>query len=66
MPTPAELREASRLTRLAAAEESDLHLKRRLVSHALALVQVAEQMERERRGTGDIGVANGVSGIGHT
>jgi hypothetical protein len=47
MPTTAELREASRLARLAAAEESVPQLKRRLANHALALAQLAERMERE-------------------
>ncbi len=47
MPTPAELREASQLTRLAAAREPELHLKRRLASHALALALLAEKMERD-------------------
>ena len=65
MPTPVELREASRLTRLAAVKESDPHLKRRLASHALALAQLAEQMERAVRGAEDIGVVNVMSGIGH-
>jgi len=46
MPTRAELCEASRLARLAALNESNSHLKRRLASHALALAQLAEKMER--------------------
>jgi len=47
MPTPAELREASRLTLLAVAEESVPQLKARLASHTFALAQLAERMERE-------------------
>jgi hypothetical protein len=47
MPTPAKLRELCRLTLLAAAEESVPQLKRRLASHAFALAQLAERMERE-------------------
>jgi hypothetical protein len=46
MPTPAELREASRQARLAVAKEPDPHLKRRLANHAFALAQLAEKMER--------------------
>jgi hypothetical protein len=47
MPTPAELRETSRLTRLAAVQEAEPHLKRRLANHTFALAQLAEKIERE-------------------
>lgn len=47
MSTPAELRDASRLAREAARAESAPHLRRRLASHALALAQLAEKIERE-------------------
>jgi hypothetical protein len=47
MPTPAELREGSRLTSRAAEEESTPHLKRLLACHASALAQLAERIERE-------------------
>ena len=54
MPTPAELREASRLTRFTAEEESDQHLKRRPGKPRIGLGSGRRQMERERRGTGDL------------
>ena len=47
MPTTANLREESRLCRQAAQEESDPHVKRLWSSHALALAQRAEKIERE-------------------
>jgi hypothetical protein len=47
MPTPAELREESRLCRQAAEEESDPHRKQLWASHALELAQLAEKVERE-------------------
>lgn len=47
MPTTAELREAARMTRRAAEDESDPHLKQRLAGHAFALAQLAEKIERE-------------------
>ena len=46
MPTPAELRENARLYRQSALEEPEPELKIRLASHALALAQLAEAMER--------------------
>ena len=46
MLTPAELRERSRLYREASAKESEPEFKRRLASHALALAQLAERVER--------------------
>jgi hypothetical protein len=45
--TLAMLREESRLYRQAAAEESTPEIKHRLVSHAFALVLLAERIERE-------------------
>jgi hypothetical protein len=47
MPSPSELRETSRLYSWVAQQESDLHLKRRLASHAFYLAQLAEKIERE-------------------
>ena len=47
-PTPAELRERSRLYREIAEKEITLPIKRRLAHHALALAQFAEKIERER------------------
>ena len=46
MPIPAELREQSRLYRQAAETETTLEIKRRLARHALALVELAEKIER--------------------
>lgn len=46
MLTPAELREQSRLYREASAKESVPEFKRRFASHALALAQLAERIER--------------------
>lgn len=47
MPRVAEMREESRLYRRAAKQEATWHLSRRLASHALALAQLAERIERE-------------------
>ena len=47
MPTPAELREQSRLYRKATDKEITLAIKRRLASHALALAELAEKIERD-------------------
>jgi hypothetical protein len=47
MLTPAELRDQSRMYREAAAKEVVPEFKRRLASHALALAQLAEKMDRE-------------------
>lgn len=44
---PAKLRELSRLYRHAAEQEPTLEIKRRLASHALALAELAEKVERE-------------------
>jgi hypothetical protein len=52
MMTPTELRDEARLYRQAAAEESEPHLKRRLASHALALAQLAEMIERDEAAFG--------------
>jgi hypothetical protein len=49
MPIPAELREQSRLYRRAAEIETAIAIKRRLTSHALALAQLAEKIERQER-----------------
>jgi hypothetical protein len=45
--TPAELREQSRLSRQAALDETTREIKLRLASHALALAQLAERIERQ-------------------
>ena len=50
MPTPAELRERSGLAQQAAEREAAPHLKRLLASHAFALAQLAEKIEREEAG----------------
>lgn len=47
MPKPAELREESRLYRQVARKEATPHLKQMLASHALALAELAERMERK-------------------
>jgi hypothetical protein len=47
MPTPAELREASRRARALAQGETSPDLKRLMVSHSLALACLAEKIERE-------------------
>jgi hypothetical protein len=47
MMTPTELREEARRYRQASAEETEPHLKRHLASHALALAQLAEMIERD-------------------
>ena len=49
--TPADLRELSRLYRDASEKETTLEIKRRLASHALALAQLAEKIERARPST---------------
>jgi len=46
MLTPAELRHNSRVFRHSAMSEDNPHLKLRLASHALALAQLAEAIER--------------------
>lgn len=48
MPTPAELRDASRLARQAARAAPTQQLKRQMASEALALAQLAEKIEREK------------------
>lgn len=50
MPNPEQLREEARLYRMAAVKETEPHLKRRLASHALALAQMAEKIERKESG----------------
>jgi hypothetical protein len=45
--TPAELRERSQLYRQAAERETTPEIKRRLASHALALAELAERIERD-------------------
>jgi hypothetical protein len=47
MPTPEELQGASQLYRKAAIEETSLHLKTLLDSHALALELLADKIEHE-------------------
>jgi hypothetical protein len=47
MPTPRELREQSHLFLKTAEKEPTLVIKRKLASHALALAQLAEKIERE-------------------
>jgi hypothetical protein len=49
MPTPAQLREASRLYCQTAENEATPEIRRRLVCHALALSQLAEVIERRER-----------------
>ena len=49
MATPAELREQARLYRLAVEDESTPAIKVRLASHAFALAQLAEAIERRAR-----------------
>jgi hypothetical protein len=44
--TPAQLREDSRSARQIGATETDPHLKRLWASYALALSELAEQIER--------------------
>ncbi len=51
MPTPAELRDASRLARQAARAASTPGLKRQMANEALALAQLAEKIEREAAAT---------------
>ena len=46
--TPSDLREMSRLFRRMASEENTPVLKRFLARHALALVQLAEKIERAK------------------
>lgn len=46
MLTPAELRELSRSYRKTAETTANPHFKRYLASHALALAQLAENIER--------------------
>lgn len=46
MSTPAQWREASRIARKAAANETDPKMRVLWASHALALAQLAEQLER--------------------
>jgi hypothetical protein len=45
---PIVLREQSRSYRQAVSKESEPHLKCYLASHALALAQLAEKIEREK------------------
>jgi len=52
MSTAAEFREESRLYRQEAIKEADPHFKRRLASHALALAQLAERLERKETNHG--------------
>lgn len=47
LPAPAALRAMARDLRHAIGKVPDINLKRRLAAHALALAQVAEQIERE-------------------
>jgi hypothetical protein len=47
LPTPAELRDLSHRLRQAACKATDIGTKRRLSEHALALAQVAEQIDQE-------------------
>jgi hypothetical protein len=46
LPKPAELRDLSLRCRQAACKATDLGTKRRIAEHALALAQLAEQMEQ--------------------
>jgi hypothetical protein len=47
MPTPGELREDARRYKRAARDEATPEIKIRLVSHAFALAQLAEKIERK-------------------
>jgi hypothetical protein len=47
LPTPAELREQSRLFRKAAREALNLATQRRLAAYAFTLAQIAEKIERD-------------------
>jgi hypothetical protein len=58
MPTPAQLRDGSRLCVQAAEKEATPEIKRRLASHALALAQLAENIERRERIEGFVSDAN--------
>jgi hypothetical protein len=49
MPTPSQLRDASRLYCQAAEKETTPEIGQRLASHALALTQLAEVIERRER-----------------
>ena len=51
--TPVELREEAQRFKCEAKRESDIHLKRGLASHALALAQLAEKIERQERRRND-------------
>ena len=51
MPTPLELRDASRRFREAAKKEAIPRLKQMLASHALALAHLAEKIERKEADT---------------
>lgn len=48
MSTPAHWREASRIAREVAAKETDPKMKQMWASHAFALAQLAEQIERRK------------------
>ncbi len=48
MLTPSELRDQARFYRDASVQEPVPELRRRLASHALALAQLAERVEREQ------------------
>ena len=48
MVTPLELREQSQVYRAASEQETVPALSRRLASHALALAQLAERLERDQ------------------
>jgi hypothetical protein len=58
MPTPSKLREASRLCQQAAEVEAAPEIAGRLVNHALALIQLAEVIERRERLDEFVGDAN--------
>ncbi len=59
MPKPAALRLVCRLIIGAAREETDLALQRLLARHALALAQLAKQIDRERATGGPLPVGTG-------
>ncbi len=50
--TPAQWREASRIARKAAANETDPKMRVLWASHALALAELAEQVERREKAEG--------------
>jgi len=63
-PAPARLRDLARQYVQAAAQETATEIKRRLVSHAFALAQLAERIERGTQMAAFLSAAN-VERYGH-